>query len=178
MRAQNTVAAFVLMAFSTLAVASPCTEGTNSAHTLVKKCSIQNASDTVSGAPLKNVDVCISVIEKSGGPFGGDLIPWFFTHFVVTKESGEKVTYEFNNPDGRHNFRSLQDYTALDFFENEFYLESHRVVYPSGSRKGNIELHTIDFNMNSNSLTFEYTKKNGVLFGAWQKQMAFAGSCL
>lgn len=160
-----------------LAFSSPCTSGDQSQHQLLKTCTIKQAHDSVSGATLSDIQVCVSQIEKSGGPFGGDTIPWFYSHFSFVDGSGKKVEYVFNSPNGRHNFRSLLDYSVVEMDETEFYMESHRTKYPEGSRSGMIDLHTVTYDLSSSKLTFDYTQRAGVLFGRWTNQVSFEGVC-
>lgn len=173
--------AFVCVPFfflsASFASASPCTQGARSQNKLLKSCTIRGAQDLVSGTKLRNVSVCVSVIEKSGGPFGGDMIPWFYSNFEITPETGEKVKFEFDSPDGRHNFRSLIDYSVIDFTDGQYSMESHRTQYPEGSRKGYVDLHTVLFDVNTKMLRFDYSKRNGIMFGRWEDQIAFEGAC-
>ncbi len=168
---------FVSLIVSGNAIASPCTEGDFSGYQIMKTCKVENIQSTHSDKKIAKVDVCMSFAEKSGGPFGGDLVPWYFGSFQVTKESGETVNFSFHAPDGRHNYRSTLDYTAVDFFDSEFVLESHRVVYPNNSRKGRIELLTLDFNFVTNKISFDYKTRDGVMWGAWQNPVSFRGDC-
>ncbi|MEN9811099.1 MAG: hypothetical protein RLZZ488_2666 [Pseudomonadota bacterium] len=162
---------------SVSAFASPCTEGNQSRHRLLKRCTIRETPDLVSGAMIQRVDVCLSKIEKSGGPFGGDMIPWFFSHFEITPVAGEKQTFTFDSPDGRHNFRSVIDYSVIDFTDGFFYMESHRTKYPDNSRKGYVDLHTVTFDQNTKVLRFDYSKRNGVMFGRWEDKISFEAVC-
>lgn len=161
-----------------LSYASPCTEGNNSNRTLLKNCRIQSTNDSQSGDELKDIRVCVSSIEKSGGYFGGDLITWYFTHFEITKaSSGEKIEYTFDNPDGRHNFRSPLDYSVVDVNGSQFFLESHRTNYPQDSKKGYIDLHFINYDTQTGNLTFKHDKRDGILKGRWNSILEFEAVC-
>lgn len=168
--------AFVSL-ISNVVFASPCTEGNQSQNRLLKSCKISRIKDLVSGGELRDINVCVSVIEKSGGPWGGDLIPWYFSSYSYTDAEGEKVTQEFFSPNGRHNFRSLIDYTVVELDGSAFYMESHRTKYPANERRGSVERHEIDFDLRNGNLKYDYTKRNGVMVGRWTDQVAFEAVC-
>lgn len=171
------VAMVSLLSVPSMSMASPCTEGEQNQHQLLKACKIKNATDAVSGNKLPNVEVCLSRIEKSGGPFGGDTIPWYYSHFKIENESGEVLQYVFNSPNGRHNFRSLIDYSVVELIDSQFYMESHRTKYPDNSRKGTIDLHVVSFDTNTQILNFDYSKRLGVMFGRWEDKLSFEAHC-
>lgn len=171
------VFAFKSLFMSSVALASPCTDGNQGHHRLLKSCKIARTTDLVLGGELRDINVCMSMIEKSGGPWGGDMIPWYFSNFSYTNAEGKRVEHEFFSPNGRHNFRSLIDYTVIELDESMFYMESHRTKYPANEKRGNIELHEVSFDLNSGNLRFDYSKRNGVMFGRWVEQVAFEAVC-
>lgn len=173
-RSALAIANFLLPA---VVLASPCTTGDQSPNTLLKSCRITQTTDLVSGAELHNIDICLSMVEKSGGPFGGDMIPWYFSSFSYTDASGKKVEHTFNSPNGRHNFRSLIDYSVVELYDSMFYMESHRTKYPEGSRSGTIDLHEVTFDLNSGKISLDHSKRMGVMFGRWVDQVAFEAVC-
>lgn len=172
-----TALAVISISLPAIAFASPCTSGDQSKNSLLKSCKIPHTTDLVSGTEIRDIEVCLSMVEKSGGPFGGDLIPWYFSNFSFIDSSGQKVEYTFNSPNGRHNFRSPIDYSVVELDESSFYMESHRTKYPQNSRSGNIELHEVSFDLNSGKIRFDYSKRLGVMFGRWVDQVAFEAVC-
>ncbi|MBM3382696.1 MAG: hypothetical protein FJY29_09685 [Betaproteobacteria bacterium] len=157
--------------------ASPCTSGEQSKNSLIKSCKITSTTDFVTGAELRDIEICLSVVKKSGGAFGGDLIPWYFSNFSYTNAAGMKVHYTFNSPNGRHNFRSPMDYSVVEFNGSQLFMESHRTQYPENSRKGQIALHEVEFDINSGKIKFDYSQRLGVMFGSWVDQVAFEAVC-
>jgi hypothetical protein len=177
MKLLNVVFALLSIALPSTAFASPCTSGDQSQHRLLKSCKIGQTTDLVTGGELRDISVCLSVIEKSGGPFGGDLIPWYFSNFSYTSAEGKKVEHTFFSPNGRHNFRSMIDYSVVELDDSVFYMESHRTKYPENSRSGIIDLHEVTYDLASGKLTFDYTKRMGVMFGRWVDQVGFEAVC-
>lgn len=159
------------------AFAAPCSEGANQNRRLIKSCTIDSAVNEVSGEKLSNISICLSSLQKEGGRFGGDRITWFLSTFEMTRESGETQSFEFDTPDGRHNFRSPIDYAVTEFSSNFFYMESHRTKYPEGSRKGTIDLHKVDFDTVSGSLNFEHSHRTGTILGRWSDKIRFSAIC-
>ncbi|MFZ9521091.1 MAG: hypothetical protein ACO3A4_11510 [Silvanigrellaceae bacterium] len=157
--------------------AAPCNEGPNQGRRLIKACQAESVRNEVSGETISNVNLCLSSLQKDGGAFGGDRITWFLSSFEMVRESGEVEKFEFDTPDGRHNFRSPIDYAVTEFSNDYFYMESHRTKYTDGSRKGYVDWHLVDFDTASGTLNFEYRQRSGVMLGRWSDKIKFAAVC-
>jgi hypothetical protein len=165
------------LGLSVNALASVCTDGELSKRNLLVECKANDLVDTRNGSLYSEVKFCISREWRDGGPFGGEKIPWYFTHIEVIDDAGGVQSYTFDNPDGRHNFRSLLDYTELFHDGGDFALLSNRTVYPAPMKPGKIHTHNVEFNFGSGRLFVNYDRSERVNFGKVTEIIEIQGTC-
>lgn len=167
-----------LISFPSIADTSLCASSTSSTHRVLKTCRADKIEIDTQNQRWQKVDFCLSREERSGGPFGGETIPWYFTNIRLTSAQGEELIIKLENPDGRHNFRSPIDYSVLDLTEGLFLLDSHRTKYPNDNRRGYIDQHLVLFNFSTNRLELTQNQRNPVQFGKWKELFSLAAECL
>lgn len=159
------------------AFAAPCNEGANQGRRLIKSCTIDSVQNEISGEIISDIKVCLSSLQKDGGRFGGDRITWFLSSIEMTRGTGEIESFEFDTPDGRHNFRSPIDYAVTEFSSDFYYMESHRTKYIDGSRKGYIDWHLVDLDTKSGAMAFQHRQRSGTVLGRWSDKIRFEAVC-
>jgi hypothetical protein len=159
------------------ALGSVCQDGELSKRQLLVDCTAKDLTDSRNGIVYPELKFCVSREWREGGPFGGEKVPWFYTHIEAVDANGAVQTYTFDNPDGRHNFRSMIDFTELYHDDYYFSLLSNRTVYPGRLKAGKIHIHQVEFDFGSGELSVSYDRSERVLFGKVTDILHVQGIC-
>lgn len=166
-----------LVSIPAMADSTLCATSSNSTLRVLKSCSSNQVITGTQPSVWSKAELCLSREERSGGPFGGETIPWFYTNIRLTSVEGKELLIQLENPDGHHNFRSPIDYSDLDLTDGLFLLESHRTKYPNGNRRGHVDQHIVNFNFTTDKLEVWHNQRSPIQFGKWREELSFAADC-